>query len=165
MARKRADSWNINVNFPCCDFEKFKVLNDSFNLITIVGSLSYIDLDYCLTFCNKALKAGGSVVILDSFNFNPIYRFNRYIHYLKGNRSSEVNKKVPNRKTIRTIESNFVVVDKKIFGTFSFMYPIFRYIFPKSKIISPLGTLDRLLPPFFGYKFVLIAKKKRLPHN
>ena len=43
----------------------------------------------------RVLKPGGFVIIVDSLNNNPIYKFNRYLHYLRDNRSKDTLQRIP----------------------------------------------------------------------
>ena len=37
----------------------------------------------------RVLKQGGILIIVDSLNHNPVYKFNRWIHYLYGNNNED----------------------------------------------------------------------------
>lgn len=159
IANKRAKVLNCNVKFICCDFEEFEIPENSLDIISIVGSLSYLNLEYFISFCNKALKEEGHLIILDSFDYNPIYRINRFMHFLKGNRSRFVNTQIPNISTLKKIHSDFAIKEKKFFGTFTFLYPLLVKFLSEDKIKVLLDYLDKLLPSTLGFKFVLVAQK------
>jgi predicted methyltransferase MtxX (methanogen marker protein 4) len=66
------------------------------------------------------LKKGDVFICIDSFNYNLIYRLNRYVHYLRGYRSYGTLLKMLNVNTIRLVKQIYTLVDVKYFGIFTF---------------------------------------------
>ena len=73
-----------NFSVEVADMEKLPFNNESFDVVCSAGSLSYGDNDTVLNEIHRVLKPDGAFIAIDSLNNNPIYRFNRYMHYLKG---------------------------------------------------------------------------------
>lgn len=69
------------------DIECLPFPDEAFDMVTSAGSLSYGDNLLVMNEIFRVLKPGGVFVCVDSLNHNPIYRFNRWVHYLRGNRT------------------------------------------------------------------------------
>ena len=74
-----------NFSAEVADMEKLPFDDESFNVVCSAGSLSYGDNAVVMNEIYRVLKPGGVMIVVDSLNNNLIYRFNRYMHYLKGN--------------------------------------------------------------------------------
>lgn len=77
----------VNFSAEVADMEKLPFDNESFDLVCSAGGLSYGDNMIVMDEIYRVLKSGGALIVVDSLNNNPVYRFNRYVHYLKGHRS------------------------------------------------------------------------------
>lgn len=160
LAKKRAFYNNSKIDFRCCDVESLPFENDSFDIVTCAGSFSYIDHNVLINEVKRVLKPGGKFIVVDSFNHNIIYRFNRFIHFLKGQRSYSTLKKIPNNKLLSTLGDNFQELQVKYFGIFIFLAPIFILFLDPSKIAKLLTKLDRIFRAFrkYSFKIVFIAR-------
>ena len=78
------------------DMESLPFQDESFDVVTSAGSLSYGDNDIVLSEIYRVLKRGGILIAVDSLNNSPVYRFNRWLHYLRGNRSKSTLARMPN---------------------------------------------------------------------
>ena len=67
---------------------------------------------------------------MDSLNNNPIYRLNRYIHYLRGDRSLGVIKRTPDLKLLNKYDEKFGKTKVNFFGSISYLTPLI-VILPK----------------------------------
>ena len=63
--------------------------NESFNVVTSSGSLSYGDATKVDSEIRRVIKPSGFFICVDSLNNNPVYRLNRFIHYLKKERTKK----------------------------------------------------------------------------
>ncbi len=150
-----------NLEFICADVENLNFPEDiKFNCITCVGSLSYVELPDFLNRIKSLLNDGGKFVCIDSFNHNIIYRANRYIHYLRGNRSKSTLNRMPDLKTIAFIQSNFKNVEIRYFGIFSFLGVFLSFFFGELKAKFILDLLDKKFYFLnkYAFKFVLVAQ-------
>lgn len=134
LAKIRAKKAGVpGIKFLCADAEKLPFENNSFDIITCAGSLSYVDLKIFTGEVLRVLKPGGVFICLDSFNHNPIYRLNRFVHYLRGNRSFDTLKRMPDSKTIQYLHNQFKSLDISYFGIFSFAGGVLKKIVGEKK--------------------------------
>ena len=162
IAKMRANYLGIrNINFKVMNAEKIEFKDDTFDIITMVQSLSYVNHEKTLDEIKRVLKVDGKIIIVDSLNHNLIYKINRYFHYLKGNRSLFVVKNIPNNKTINIIKRKFEIITLKKFGIFVFLIPFLNFIFTEIKIKTIVDKLDNKFKNFLKYSFkiTIIAKK------
>lgn len=163
LAKEKANHANIkNIVFFASDVEALNIGEGLFDVITCVGSLSYLDMNNVINVINYHLKPGGNLIILDSFNHNIIYRLNRYIHYLKGQRSYSTLKRMPNKHTISRFQKEFQKLQVSYFGIFTFLAPIFVKLFSPSTTKNIIDALDKRLRFLrrYSFKIVLVAQKK-----
>ena len=98
---------------------------------------------------------------VDSLNHNPIYKLNRYIHFLKNKRSRMTIKNMPNLKRITELISNFREKNIKYFGSISYLMPFISKIFGGKKALKFSDFIDNLFNvKKSSFKFVLTLKKK-----
>lgn len=143
------------------DMDALQIDNESFDLATCAGSMSYLELSAFIPKVEKMLKKGGYFIAVDSFNHNPIYQLNRFIHYVRGNRTYRVNKNIPSKETINYIKKYFEDVEVRYFGIFSFTAVVLKYFFSPEKLASFLDKLDDKFSFLkkYSFKVVIIAKK------
>jgi SAM-dependent methyltransferase len=77
------------------DMENLPFDNFSFDVIACAGSLSYGGPILVDAEIRRVLRPGGMLICFDSLNHNPIYRVNRWLHYMRGNRSKSTLKRMP----------------------------------------------------------------------
>ncbi|AYQ56976.1 hypothetical protein MS2017_1279 [Bathymodiolus thermophilus thioautotrophic gill symbiont] len=143
------------------DMEKLPFLDQSFDMVVSAGSLSYGDNDMVLHEIYRVLKIKGVFIAIDSLNNNPIYRLNRYVHYLKGERSLSVIERTPDLKLLSKYEQKFGKIETRFFGSISFLTPLMIRAFGEKISTKISDIVDKM---FFikrsAFKFVLMAKKK-----
>lgn len=162
IAKLRAKELNINsIQFLKGDAEDIQFPDNSFDVVTCVGSISYVELEKFTAEVLRILKPGGRFIALDSFNHNPVYRFNRYIHYLKGNRTISTLNRMPTEKTLAYLAEQFQSLEKCYFGIFTFIGPLLSKIFTKKTVKKIIDYLDTKMVLFKknAFKIVLIATK------
>ena len=158
ICKKRASLLNLNVDFRTADVQAISFENGKFDIVTCVGSLSYLDNDTFLNEVHRVLKQGGVFLCLDSFNHNPIYKFNRFIHYLRGNRSYSTLTRMPNLKTIQLFEKKFNNVKVSYFGIFIFIAPMLKFFISPDKINLILNKLDHFFSKINRYAFKVVIQ-------
>ena len=143
------------------DMDDLSLDNEFFDIATCAGSMSYLELDTFVPKVNSMLKRGGYFIAVDSFNYNPIYRLNRFIHFLRGNRSFRVNQNIPNDDTIAYIKTCFEEVEVKYFGIFTFAAIFLKPFLNPEKLATLLNKLDQnfVFLKKYSFKIVIIAKK------
>lgn len=161
IAKKRAKSLDINIDFIVSDVEKMPFKENSFDLVTCIGSISYLDHDLFLNEIYRVLNVGGAFICLDSYNHNIFYRLNRYLHFLKGHRSYSTLKRIPDKIFMNKINQKFRNVNIYYFGIFTFLSPILNLFFGKSKTAVLLNNLDKKLSIFKKYSFKIVFKANK----
>lgn len=143
-----------------CDIERLPFASQSFDLIACAGGLSYGDNTVVLSEIHRLLKLGGHFICVDSLNHNPIYRFNRLLHCLRGRRTPSTLNRMPSIQLLQAYEKTFDSLQIQYYGAFSWL------LVPLSKLIGePLAfSLSNALDHWFkikcsAFKFVLIAQK------
>ena len=140
------------------DAEYLPFSDNSFDIITCAGSLSYVDLNTFINEVERILCPGGVFICVDSFNHNPIYSFNRFIHYLRWNRTYSTLKRMPNLKTIQFLENKFRNIEINYFGIFIFLAPLLKLFISSTKITLILNKLDQYFYKLNRYAFKVVIK-------
>lgn len=158
---RKAKLLGYEIHGIAADAEKLPYSDNSFDIITCAGSLSYVDLNTFMNEISRVLRPGGVFICVDSFNHNPIYRFNRFIHFLRGKRTWTVNKRIPNLRTLQKINSHFTSMKVSYYGIFSFLVPLLSLLWDKKDVKILLDKLDHLFVFFkkYSFKIVIIATK------
>jgi ubiquinone/menaquinone biosynthesis C-methylase UbiE len=157
ICKKRSEKLKLNVDFKVGDVQNLKDYNsEEFDIVTCAGSLSYLDNVLFFNEVYRVLKPGGTFICVDSFNHNPIYRFNRFIHYLRGNRTYMTLKRMPNKNTIKLLKHIFLNVEVKYFGVFSFMAPLLMLFISSNRTANLISKLDLFFPFLKNYSFKIV---------
>ena len=126
----------------------------------MAGCLSYGNNQIVMNEIYKALKPGGTVIIVDSLNNNPIYQFNRYINYLLNKRSKSTLKRIPDINLIDQYMKKFGSGKVKYFGSITWVFPLLKLILSDKSILNLSNWIDlRLNIKKSAFKFVLQLKK------
>jgi len=147
------------IKFVECNIESLPFKKDEFDLICCAGGLSYGDNDKVLDEIYRVLKYNGIFIAIDSLNENPIYKLNRYIHYLKGNRTRSTLKRMPDFKLIKKYKDKFGYIKIVYSGLLIWLLePFSKFI--GYKIANKISNLfDYLLPNWMAFKFIMEIKK------
>jgi len=108
------------------DMESLPFNDNSFDVICSAGSLSYGDNSIVMNEIYRVLVKGGIFIAIDSLNNNPIYKLNRYIHFLLGNRSKSTLQRMPTIKLLEKYTVKFDNVEVAYFGSLTWLFPILR---------------------------------------
>lgn len=142
------------------DMECLPFPDAQFEMVTSAGSLSYGDNITVMNEIFRVLKPGGIFICVDSLNHNPIYRVNRWVHYLRGQRTRSTLARMPKISLIEQYRTKFSRVDVQFFGGFSWISPIVVSVFGVAKTARILDRLDELINvKKSAFKFVLVARK------
>jgi ubiquinone/menaquinone biosynthesis C-methylase UbiE len=151
-----------NFSSKVADMEKLPFKNESFDIICSAGSLSYGDNNRVMNEIYRVLKFGGWVVLVDSLNDNLIYRFNRYINYIKGNRSWSTLKRMPNVNLIDRYIKKFGYSKVKFFGSITWAFPLLKIVLSEKLITKFSNWVDlKVKVKKSAFKFVLILNKNK----
>lgn len=144
-----------------CDMEHLPFADETFDVITSAGSLSYGDNKLVMHHIQRLLKPGGYFVCVDTLNHNPLYRLNRYLRYLKGERTRSTLMRMP---TVELI-SNYISAlggpsNVKYFGSVSWLMGPLSHFCNEEWLSDLSDRIDRLFRiRKSAFKFVLIVKK------
>ena len=142
------------------DMECLPFSDAEFEIVTSAGSLSYGDNIKVMNEIFRVLKPGGVFICVDSLNHNPIYQLNRWMHYLRGQRTRSTLIRMPKISLIEQYRVKFGHVDVQFFGGFSWLIPILVPIFNEERVARILDRLDEIINvKKSAFKFVLVARK------
>jgi len=151
-----------NFSSKVADIEKLPFKNKSFDVICSAGVLSYGNNNIVMKELYRVLKIRGSLVIVDTLNDNPIYRLNRYIHFIKGNRSKSTLKRMPNEHLINRYINQFGSGKVKFFGSIIWAFPLLKIVLSEKLITKFSNWVDQTLKVRkSAFKFVLILNKNK----
>ena len=149
-----------NLKTLVCDMENLPFSESSFDLIFCSGSLSYGEPKTVMKEINRVLKKNGIFICVDSFNHNWIYRFNRWVHFLRARRTISTLKRIPSQTTLDMYRDEFSKIEVNFFGSIAWLSPLLRLIAGgnrASKIVSQVDNLINVKRSAF--KFVMVARK------
>jgi ubiquinone/menaquinone biosynthesis C-methylase UbiE len=148
-----------NLRTEVADMENLPFDDSSFDVITSAGSLSYGDPILVDTEISRVLRPGGMLICVDSLNHNPVYRANRWLHYMRGNRSKSTLKRMPDLARIRALSEGFSGVHVRFFGAMSFAMPGVASLFGENTARAVSDRIDQLVGVRrSAFKFVVVAQ-------
>jgi len=146
------------VKICVADMESLPFEANSFDVIAIAGSLSYGEPDLVDAEVRRVLRPGGIFICVDSLNHNPIYRFNRWFHFLRGRRTKSTLLRMPTIARIQSISMEFKSAEVSYFGAVSYLMPVLAGIMGQSRAAQISDTVDRVVHVRrSAFKFVLVA--------
>jgi len=156
---------NINPeNSPdfLCSADEIPVKSETFDIVLLSEVLEHLEQPYeVLNEIYRVLKPGGSVIMVDSLNNNPIFRFNRYIHYLRGNSSKSTIVQMPTISLIIKYTEKFGYASVKFFGAITWIFPLLSKILSEQMVANISNWVDaKLSVERSAFKFVIILVKK-----
>ncbi len=148
-----------NLMTEVADMESLPFDDASFDVIACAGGLSYGEPILVDTEIRRVLRTGGMLICVDSLNHNPIYRLNRWLHYLRGNRSKSTLKRMPDLARIRNLSEGFSTVNVRFFGAMSFAMPGIAHLFGENAARVASDRIDQLVGVRrSAFKFVVVAQ-------
>jgi len=158
IAKIRSELLDLFVDFRVADVESLPFQDDSFDLITCVGSLSYLDIVPFFNEVFRVLRPGGSFIVLDSYNHNVFYRLNRFVHFIRGKRTYSTLVRMPNSKLIEELKPRFTKFEIRYFGIFIFLVPILNLFFNEKVVTVLQNRLDLFFSLFNKYSFKIVFR-------
>ena len=160
LLKQRFHNPSGNLKTEVADMENLPFEASSFDVIASAGSLSYGEPALVDAEIRRVLRPGGLLICVDSLNHNPIYRFNRWIHYLRGNRSRSTLRRMPDLARIKALGDGFSNVSLHYFGAFSFAMPVLARLFGENTAAAGSDRIDKLIGvKRYAFKFVLVAQR------
>lgn len=150
---------NSKIDAIQASIDDIPLASNSIDVIVSSGSLSYGEPSKVNSEIFRLLKPYGDLVIVDSLNHNLVYKFNRYIHYLKKDRSKSTLSRIPDLERLATFSSRFESVSINYFGSHLWaLSPLIR-IFGLLTIVKVNNFLETIIPAQrYAFKFVLVAR-------
>ena len=159
IAKKRHKLLNGNIVFNVADVNELN-LSNKFDYIVCIGSLSYIDNDILIENLKKWLKPKGRFILIDSLNHNIFYRLNRFIRYLRKQRSWRLNLNIPSNKTLKKFSNNFNVLRVDFYGVFLFLTPLLNFFFDEYTISKIIKLIDFKILRIYAFKIFCVYENK-----
>jgi ubiquinone/menaquinone biosynthesis C-methylase UbiE len=159
LRRTVGDGWSDCLTTAVADMESLPFPGGAFDAVTCAGSLSYGDPETVDAEVRRVLRAGGRFICVDSLNHNPIYRFNRYLRYLRGERTLSTLRRMPTLERIRSIASHFSAADVRYVGGISWVARGLAPIVGVKRATALSDACDALLrTKRSAFKFVMVAR-------
>jgi ubiquinone/menaquinone biosynthesis C-methylase UbiE len=160
VMRKKFSKYS-NFSAEVADIEKLPFNNEIFDVVCSAGSLSYGDNNVVMDEIYRVLKKGGVLIAVDSLNNNPIYKVNRYIHYLKGNRSRSTLIRMPTINLIGKYTDEFGYTEVRYFGAITWLFPVLKFFLSEERITKFSNWIDKNFQiRKSAFKFTMMAVKK-----
>lgn len=141
------------------DMEALPFDDEAFDLVSCAGSMSYGDNDLVLKEVYRVLRPGGYFIAVDVLDQNPIYRLNRFLHFIQGNRTWSVVNRTPSNRLLAKYSKIFEV-KVTYFGSLVWTIPFLKIFFSEVKIQKFIDWFDRIINvKNSAFKFVICAKK------
>lgn len=149
-----------NLKTLVCDMENLPFSEGSFDLIFCSGSLSYGEPKIVMKEIKRVLKKNGIFICVDSFNHNWIYRFNRWVHFLRARRTISTLKRIPSQTTLDMYRDEFSEIEVNYFGSIAWLSPLLRLMVGANRASKIVSQVDNLINvKRSAFKFVMVARK------
>jgi ubiquinone/menaquinone biosynthesis C-methylase UbiE len=149
-----------NLSTQVADMERLPFADRTFDVVACAGALSYGDALTVADEILRVLRPGGRFICVDSLNANPIYRMNRWLHYLRGERSRSTLLRMPSLRSLEAYRQRFSCVDVAYFGAVTFLVPLLATAFGEQSAARIVESVDRLVRvKGAAFKFVMVATK------
>lgn len=160
-AERRASAVGQSLRTICANSEKLPFVDSSIDMLTCAGGLSYMDRATFMAEVMRVLRPGGIFLFVDSFDYNPIYRLNRLLHVIRGERTLSTMRRMPDPSLLRRLGELFEAVDIRYFGILVFLFPVLFRLFGAARAASLVSSADRRLARFknFSFKIVVLARR------
>lgn len=142
------------------DMEQLPFDDQVFDVVSCAGGLSYGEPNLVMKEIWRVLKPGGHFVCVDSFNENPIYRLNRWLHYLRDERTKSTLLRMPRIITIQAYTDQFSHVDARYFGAIAWLSPALKALLGAFRAANLVDQTDKWVSVYrSAFKFVMVARK------
>jgi ubiquinone/menaquinone biosynthesis C-methylase UbiE len=126
------------------------------------GGLSYGDNELVLNEIYRVLKPNGFFICVDSLNENPLYRLNRVIHFLRGDRTISTLHRMPTIGLINAYHRRFGNIKVRYFGSVSWAMPLLGRVFGATNAAIFSRWFDRIVGVRkSAFKFVMSVRKEQ----
>ena len=151
-----------NLETRVADMEALPFADGVFDLVLSAGSLSYGDNEIVMNEIYRVSKAGGKFICVDSLNHNPIYRFNRWLQYLRKQRSRSTIERMPGQRLVESYKQKFGKATAWYFGSVTWAVPVLNIFMRPENVARFSDKIDNLLNVSkSAFKFVMVVEKTR----
>jgi SAM-dependent methyltransferase len=147
-------------NTVCASMELMPFPSNTFDFVVSCGGMSYVDNAKLQSEIIRVLKPGGSVILFDSLNHNPIYIINRFLRFLRKDRTFSTLYRMPRLALLNSYSSQFEVSTLSFFGKSLWVKQLLNKIGIKSEL-KLLTLLDGALSQKSAFKFILVGNTLR----
>lgn len=160
VARRRAERGGQTLLTVVADAERLPFRDASVHLVTSAGVLYCLDLAAVSAELRRVLKRDGAWVLVDSLDESPIYRFNRWLGYLRHRRTRLAVQNVPTTESLLTLRRHFGDVRIRYHGVLTFLAPLLKPLIGAEKAGAVVHGADRLLTGVkrWAFKVVVVAR-------
>jgi len=149
-----------NFSNVVADIEQLPFDDGMFDYVCSAGVLSYGSNEIVMKEIWRILKKNGKFICVDSLNNSPIYRLNRYVHYVFGRRTSSTLYNMPTVTMLTKYSEKFDKVDIRYFGSISWLIPVIQAVAGEELTKKISDFVDWIVKvKRSAFKFVLIAEK------
>jgi ubiquinone/menaquinone biosynthesis C-methylase UbiE len=142
------------------DMESLPFGQGTFDVVISAGSLSYGDNHTVVEEIHRVTKPGGRFICVDSLNHNPLYKINRYVHHLRGERTASTLRRMPTIELIEAYGKRFGSIEVRYFGSASWFTPVASKVIGDDATAALSDRIDRWIGVRrSAFKFVMIATK------
>jgi len=143
------------------DMEALPFDDASFDCVTSAGSLSYGDNEAVLLEIFRVLRPGGRFICVDSLSHNPVFRANRWVHFIRGRRSRSTLLRMPTTALIDRYRETFGQLEVQFYGSLAWLMPVVTRFFGSDRAKRLSNWFDRCFRVTrSAFKFVMVATKK-----
>ena len=143
------------------DMEALPFADHSFDIVVSAGSLSYGDNETTMHEIFRVLRYGGTFICVDSLSHNPIYRMNRYLHYMFSRRTLSTLNRMPKVDMINRYRDVFGQAELRFFGSITWLFPLLRRLVGSDRT-AQIGQWcdERFNVRKSAFKFVMVVTKQ-----
>jgi SAM-dependent methyltransferase len=153
--------WGSKVKCVKANIENLPFPDSFFDVVVGAGCLSYGDPKKVDSEMYRVLRGGGTIILIDSLNHNPIYRINRFRHFILGNRSFSTIVRIPNIRRIRSYSNSYKNSQTYFFGTYLWLYQLSKFFVGQTKALQLFNYLEGLnYLRRYAFKFVFVGSKR-----
>ena len=100
--------------------------------------------------------------MVDSLNDNPIYKLNRFLHYVRGKRTLSTLKNMPNLKLFKIYKKKFKIEYLSFHGSIVWLVPLLRIFFKEDNISKIVHKFDNQINiKRSAFKYISVLKKRK----
>jgi len=162
LQRRLARGGDNRLTTRVADMEALPFEAQSFDTVVCAGSLSYGDPRVVDREILRVLRPCGNFISVDSLSHNPVYRFNRWVNYRRGQRTRSTLERMPTADRIEALARQFTRQEIRYFGSITWTMPFLMRMLGRERASRASDAFDRLVDAKrSAFKFVLVAEGRR----